>query len=234
MTLIAKGIEWHQGLDGIGPLKNAVFGFDGHQMKLWFNLLSYTSTDQELMRPSVTFDLEYYPLAISLDSGLIEGLTTTEVPATKLMPSSWSMDNTTTSFLPFVLVALLSKNLNGEAVIVASRYSHLSYFNHFLEILLNKALEDEQESRSGLLKNAWALIENYPQLLPKIVAGVARKSESAYWNSLFKVTGDPFSFYTVALDEGDLPTAGAFLIVLYTINPQLDHDQVMPFSRRSK
>lgn len=199
----------------------------GRKINIWFNLLTQNDkSSRNGIAPNISFEIDCYPQGASLESGLIDGLSVLETLGTPLLPSSWTISDTVTSFIPNVLEGLLKAECHGEAVVVASRYSQLSYFDHFLEVLLNKALEYEVEHQTGLLAHTWNLIQNYSHLLSKIVVGVARKCESAYWQTLFSVVGGALDFYEAALSSGDLKTAGAFLVVLYTMNTEMNHEEV--------
>lgn len=222
-VLISSGVEWCQCIDGIGPLRNAVFAYCGGQMKLWFNFLRLQELLVTLPECSTRFDLDFYPLAVSLESGLIDGLEMSQLRSLEGDPFQWKMLDRSMTFLPNVIGTLLKIDHLGEALVVAGSYAHLPYFSHILEVLLSKALEDEIDNQAGLLSRTWLLLEHYELLLPAIIVSCARKTEVDYWETLFKIAGSPKTLYNKCVIQNDLKTAAAYLIVLHTMDAQLDH-----------
>lgn len=220
---ISHGVEWFQCLHGIGPLNHAIVACCGPQLKIWFNVLqSNVLIVDAFSDASITVDLDFYPIGLNITNGTIEGINAVQSTIT----GAWNLLDDSAGFIPQVLRRLLMGNRSGDALVVSSRYVQLPRFNHILETVLNEALEDEIDNKSGHLKRAWTFLENYPASLAQIVIGCARKSEAAYWTTLFEVTGPPEHYYQQCLARKDLKTAGAYLIVLHSLDEHLNHDTV--------
>lgn len=195
-------------------------------MKLWVNISKHLKLLADLPLASATFDLDFYPLTVSLESGLIDGLEISQSQSLDDHPGDWKMSDRSMTFLPKVLKTLVGNDHLGDALVVTSKYAHLRYFSHILEILLSEVLEEQCDKKSCLLKRTWLLLDNYESLLPDIVVSCARKADFTYWETLFEVAGDPRNLYKQCLERNDLKTAAAYLIILHTMDEQLDHKTV--------
>lgn len=220
---VSHGVEWFEVIRGIGPLNHAIAACCGSQFKIWFNVLSSNALNiHPFAKESVSIDLSFYPIGLNIAAGTIEGINASQ----SSVSGAWHLGDESTLFIPQVLRKLLTGQRAGDALVVSSRYVQLPYFDHILETVLSEALEDEVDNKSGYLKQVWKFLENYPSSQAKIVVGCARKSEAAYWTTLFEVTGPPEHYYRQCLSQKDLKTAGSYLIVLHTLDEQLDHDKV--------
>ncbi|KAK7694309.1 hypothetical protein QCA50_001491 [Cerrena zonata] len=80
MQILADRIEfcWIH-LRGIGTLENSLWGYDGQNLRVWLNALSIESSPrQEVDEPqdveaSVKIPLDFYPLSVLMDKGIIIG-----------------------------------------------------------------------------------------------------------------------------------------------------------------
>ncbi|KAH7927372.1 RIC1-domain-containing protein [Leucogyrophana mollusca] len=240
MQIFADRIEfcWIH-LRGIGALENSLWGYDGQGIRVWLNALaieSDSSTDQgpNCVKESVNIPLDFYPLSVLMDKGIIIGA---EHEAATRMNLPFVMFRHATSshlFLHHILRYHLESGQGREAVSLATHYQHLVFFAHALEILLHTVVESEATmdpdsdstedapSTSGVLPAVIEFLDHFEASLD-VVVGCARKTEVTRWKRLFSIVGNPQALFETCLSTNRLKTAGSYLLVLHNLE-QLDED----------
>lgn len=230
MQILADRIEfcWIH-LRGIGSLENSLWGFDGQGMRVWLNALSIEApqldepSNAREVKESVNIPLDFYPLAVLMDKGIIMGA---EHEISTRMNLPFLMFRHATSshlFLHHILLVHLTSGQVKEAVLFASHYQHLVFFAHALEILLHTVVESETTSRDDssetLDKTLCAVVEflDHFDVALDVVVGCARKTEMARWPHLFDIVGSPQSLFETCLSSQRLRTAGSYLLVLHSL-----------------
>ncbi|TFK93553.1 RIC1-domain-containing protein [Polyporus arcularius HHB13444] len=237
MQILADRIEfcWIH-LRGIGTLENSLWGYDGQGIRVWLNALAIESVSPptedgsvvlDHVKESVNIPLDFYPLSVLMDKGIIIGV---EVEAATRTSLSFAMFRHVTSshlFLHHILLTHLQNSQGKEAVAFASHYQHLVYFAHALEILLHTVVEeDDQTPEDGgdaaktLLPTTVEFLDHFDDALD-VVVGCARKIEMTRWPRLFDIVGNPKILFESCLASGRLKTAGSYLLVLHGLE-QLD------------
>ncbi|WVQ95249.1 hypothetical protein IAU59_002344 [Kwoniella sp. CBS 9459] len=152
MQILADRIEayWTH-LHGVGTLENSLWGYDGMNMRIWLDALTIeatrvnsTSDSYESVEESVKLRLDFYPLSILMDKGIIIGVD----PESSTRHLPWPIYKISTGthlFLPQFLRYHLTASppSMANALTLACHYQGLVYFAHSLEILLHSVLEDE-------------------------------------------------------------------------------------------
>ena len=114
--------------------------------------------------------------------------------------SNFSADIQTTLFVHLIIIKYLALGQVSRALSFSQTYSNLPYFNHALEIMLHKALDDYSdncnETSTLNLKTSIKFINQFPRSL-EIIVNCARKSEMAIWKEFFEFVGDPKDLYHV-------------------------------------
>ncbi|KAG5728542.1 RIC1 like protein [Termitomyces sp. T112] len=242
MQIFADRVEfcWIH-LRGIGTLENSLWGYDGHGIRVWLNALAIEASQQrgkgddepENVKESVNIPLDFYPLSVLMDKGIIIGA---EHEAATRSNISFVMFRHATSshlFLHHILRFLLGNRQIREAVTFASHYKDLVYFAHALEILLHTVVESEAtlesdtDSEDGGLADAVLptvveFLDHFDAALD-VVVGCARKTELTRWRRLFSIVGNPKSLFETCLATQRLKTAGSYLLVLHNLE-QLDEN----------
>ncbi|TBU64752.1 RIC1-domain-containing protein [Dichomitus squalens] len=241
MQILADRIEfcWIH-LRGIGTLENSLWGYDGQGIRVWLNALAIEAVPPpaedgtvvlDHVKESVNIPLDFYPLSVLMDKGIIIGV---EVEAATRMSLSFTIFRHVTSshlFLHHILLSHLENSQGKEAVSFASHYQHLVYFAHALEILLHTVVEEdagapENDSvdgpakTNGLLPTTIEFLDHFDDALD-VVVGCARKIEMTRWPRLFDIVGNPKILFESCLGSGRLKTAGSYLLVLHGLE-QLD------------
>ncbi|THH21002.1 hypothetical protein EW146_g469 [Bondarzewia mesenterica] len=231
MQILADRIEfcWIH-LRGIGSLENSLWGFDGQSMRVWLNALSIeapqlenSSNIRQEVKESVNIPIDFYPLSVLMDKGIIIGA---EHEITTRMNLPFLMFRHATSshlFLHHILLFHLAADQVREAVLFASHYQHLVFFAHALEILLHTVVESEtttndegQEAPGDVLRAVVEFLDHFDVALD-VVVGCARKTEVTRWPRLFDVVGNPKSLFETCLKSRRLRTAGSYLLVLHSL-----------------
>uniref|UniRef100_A0AC35TUA3 Histone-lysine N-methyltransferase, H3 lysine-79 specific n=1 Tax=Rhabditophanes sp. KR3021 TaxID=114890 RepID=A0AC35TUA3_9BILA len=236
-VLIASSVEhvWmNNGKENIPHLNKALWiNCGARQMKIWLPLLPTTSNimnpinldDRSFLsrRIMLSFDANIYPLIISSDylvSGIKSICTTIDAKNKSVSgyPSvmfSATRDNEV--FIHQLLKQLLKRNLGIYSLEIAKYCRKLSYFEHVLELLLHKVLEEEATSSEPtpdpLMPRIVAFIKEFPEYLQTVVH-CARKTELALWSYLFNACGHPRDLFRRCLEEELLDTATSYLIIL--------------------
>lgn len=236
LQILADRIEfcWIH-LQGIGSLENSLWGYDGQGLRVWLNALSIEAPSEdsnpnrlsEYVKESLNIPLDFYPLSVLMDKGIIIGA---EHEAATRMNLPFVMFRQSTSshlFLHHILLHYLEAGRTEEAVIFASHYKELTFFAHALEILLHTIVEAEADLESiqanpasGVLPAVVEFLDHFDASLD-VVVGCARKTEMTRWRRLFDIVGNPKALFETCLQSGRLKTAGSYLLVLHNLE-QLD------------
>ncbi|KAI0639098.1 RIC1-domain-containing protein [Trametes polyzona] len=246
MQILADRIEfcWIH-LRGIGTLENSLWGYDGQGIRVWLNALAIESTSPspeaddgstvpDRVKESVNIPLDFYPLSVLMDKGIIIGVEVEAATRTNLTFTMFRHVTSSHLFLHHILLFHLQNSQCKEAVTFASHYQHLVYFAHALEILLHTVVEEDAEMLSaadhakelndpkeiGLLPAAIEFLDHFDDALD-VVVGCARKIEMTRWPRLFDIVGNPKILFESCLSSGRLKTAGSYLLVLHGLE-QLD------------
>ncbi|KAF8592018.1 RIC1-domain-containing protein [Ramaria rubella] len=247
MQILADRIEfcWIH-LRGIGTLENSLWGYDGQGIRLWLDALTIEavavdpqSDTYESVQESVNIPLNFYPLSVLMDKGIIIGVEHETAARVSLPFVMFRIVTSTHLFLHHVLRFHLGHSQVNEAVAFASHYQHLVFFAHALEILLHTVIESETEqteelpespNRDKLLTVTVEFLDHFNAAL-EVVVGCARKTEMARWRRLFDVVGNPKALFEAT---NLLTTAGSYLLVLHNLE-QLDegNDDAIRLLRRA-
>ncbi|GAA5814889.1 hypothetical protein MFLAVUS_008392 [Mucor flavus] len=180
-----------------------------------------TSDFDKLDYLSIYIPLDFYPLSIFLDKGIIVGIEQNISYRDSLGFVLFKMSPKMHLFLHHMLRYLLKHDLERDAVVFARAYEKFVYFGHALEILLHTVLEEEAGQDLGdeaILPSVIKFLDQFPHALDVIVS-CARKTEVALWDHLFSVVGKPKDLFEMCLADGRLRTATSYLIILQTMQP---------------
>lgn len=149
MQVLADRIEsyWTH-LEGVGTLENSLWGYDGRNLRVWLDALTIEATrvdtdrdSYESVSESVSLRLDFYPLSLLVDKGIIIGVD--HEPSARALPFAlFKLQTSTMLFLPPLLRYHLERRDLRSALAFASYYNSLVYFAHALEVLLHSVLED--------------------------------------------------------------------------------------------
>ena len=208
LQLLSSSIEffWTH-LSGIGTLENSLWGYDGisRKIQIWLDALTIEKVRvdrkrdvYESVRESVGVELDFYPLAVLMEKGIVVGvdqeinlrknldfavfriITTVSLYSLLVFPTIpkrmsetelnfWIVRFQTHLFLHHILRFHLTRNQRKEAVLFASHYQHLVYFSHSLEILLHGVLEDEADAAATDASSSNGEGEGEEGVLPRVV-----------------------------------------------------------------
>jgi len=251
MQILADRIEfcWIH-LRAIGTLENSLWGYDGRGMRVWLNALtieapSESSSDSQNghVRESVNVPLDFYPLSVLMDKGIIIGAEHESSVVATLPFVTFRHATSSHLFLHHILRFHLVAGQVQEAVSLASHYQHLVFFAHALEILLHTVVESEatagedvtttnaDDRDDSILPCVIEFLDHFDVALD-VVVGCARKTEMTRWRRLFDIVGDPKTLFESCLSSQRLRTAGSYLLVLHSLE-QLDtgHDDAFRLLR---
>ncbi|KAF8167806.1 RIC1-domain-containing protein [Crassisporium funariophilum] len=232
-------------LRGVGALENSLWAYDAQGMRVWLNALSLESpqfrdSPLENVKESVKIPLDFYPLSVLMDKGIIIGVEHESAIRPNLPFVMFRHATSSHLFLQHILLYHLENRQVKEAVAFASHYQDLVFFAHALEILLHTVVESDLAIENNDEENA----NNSSAILPvvvefldyfdaslDVVVGCARKTEMTRWRHLFDVVGNPKGLFEVlsnifailCLSFGRLKTAGSYLLVLHNLE-QLDEN----------
>ncbi|KAK1232383.1 WD40 repeat protein [Marasmius sp. AFHP31] len=234
MQIFAEHIEfcWIH-LRGIRALENSLWGFDGKTMRVWLNALTMdqpSTGDHVSVKESVAIPLEFYPLSVLMDKGIIIGAEHEVATRSNLSFAMFRHGTSSQLFLHSLLRYHLESSQLKEAVSFAINYQPLVYFSHALEVLLHTVVElecnsgDETDNANALLSTVVEFLDHFDVALD-VVVGCARKTETTRWPRLFSIVGNPKSLFETCLSSGRLKTAGSYLLVLHNME-QLDENNV--------
>ncbi|KAG2082817.1 RIC1-domain-containing protein [Suillus cothurnatus] len=218
MQIFAECIEfcWIH-LRGIGALENSLWGYDGQNKRVWLNALAIESSgsadEPSSVKESVSIPLDFYPLSVLMDKGIIIGAE--HEAATRINLSFVMFRHATSShlFLHHVLRYHLESGKAKEAVTLVKHYQHLVFFAHALETLLHTVVESESTVDSEDPSTSTS-----PE--SDVVVGCARKTEMTRWKRLFSIVGNPHALFETCLASKRLKTD---LLVLHNLE-QLDEN----------
>ncbi|CAG8600077.1 32678_t:CDS:10 [Gigaspora margarita] len=141
LHILADKIEFYwMSTRGIGSLKNSLWACDSQGVKIWMNIWSNEESAKDWQsevllsatKECLRIKLEFYPLSVLLDKGIIVGVQ---------QQTSFRQSLEHNQILKY----LFSDVLEEESVAFATSYQGLIYFGHALEMLLHHVLEDEAE-----------------------------------------------------------------------------------------
>ncbi|KAI0274897.1 RIC1-domain-containing protein [Gloeopeniophorella convolvens] len=241
MQILADRIEfcWIH-LHGIGSLENSLWGYDGKGMRVWLNALTLEAPLESAsdVRESVNVPLDFYPLSVLMDKGIIIGAEYDSDMRTYLPFVPFRHATSSHLFLHHILRFHLAAGQVQEAVSFAAHYQHLVFFAHALEILLHTVVESEASgegdapgSEDRILASTIEFLDHFDVALD-VVVGCARKTEMTRWRRLFDIVGNPKALFETCLGSQRLRTAGSYLLVLQSLE-QLDtgHDDAFRLLR---
>ncbi|PPQ63714.1 hypothetical protein CVT24_004294 [Panaeolus cyanescens] len=221
-------------LRGIGALENSLWAYDASGIRVWLNALSIESPPAQNSEPdnvqeSVKIPLDFYPLSVLMDKGIIVGVEH-ECTARSNLPFVMFRHSTSSHlFLQHILLYHLENHQVKEAITFASSYKQLVFFSHALEVLLHTVVESDMELLDGseedvseklILPTAVEFLDHFDVSLD-VVVGCARKTEVTRWQHLFDYVGNPKKLFETCLLSRRLKTAGSYLLVLHGLE-QLD------------
>ncbi|ODN94637.1 hypothetical protein L198_04776 [Cryptococcus wingfieldii CBS 7118] len=235
LQILADRIEayWTH-LHGVGTLENSLWGYDGLNMRVWLDALTIEATTvndvsdaYESVEESVKVRLDFYPLSILMDKGIIIGVDYETSTRTLPFPI-YKISTGTHLFLPKFLRYHLSSSPPSlsQALTLAQHYQHLVYFAHSLEVLLHSVLEDEHPKDHEILPTVVTFLDYFPSALDVIVR-CARKTEIERWPGLFELVGKPRDLFELCLTEGKMRTAASYLLVLHNLEELDDVDDTI-------
>ncbi|EIW86459.1 RIC1-domain-containing protein [Coniophora puteana RWD-64-598 SS2] len=230
MQIFAERIEfcWIH-LHGIGSLENSLWGYDGHGIRVWLNALTIESTSagaHESVKESVFIPLEFYPLSVLMDKGIIIGAEHEAAARANLPFVMFRHATSSHMFIHHILRYHLEAGQVREAVDLATHYQNLVYFAHALEILLHYIVEsefssndeDEEPKEGSALTAVVEFLDHFDAALD-VVVGCARKTEVSRWKRLFNIVGNPQELFETCLASKRLKTAGSYLLILHNLQP---------------
>ncbi|KAI0004091.1 RIC1-domain-containing protein [Russula compacta] len=235
MQILADRIEfcWIH-LRGIGSLENSLWGYDGQGMRVWLKALTIEAPSESVSEPngghvreSVNIPLDFYPLSVLMDKGIIIGAEHESSVVASLPFATFRHATSSHLFLHHILRFHLAAGQVQEAVSFASHYQHLVFFAHALEILLHTVVESEATGEDATITGEDSILPSVIEFLDHfdvaldVVVGCARKTEMTRWRRLFDIVGDPKTLFETCLSSQRLRTAGSYLIVLHSLE-QLD------------
>ncbi|KAH9486681.1 Guanine nucleotide exchange factor subunit Rich [Psilocybe cubensis] len=239
IQVLAERIEfcWIH-LRGVGALENSLWAYDAQGMRVWLNALSIESPpvddpDVKDVKESVKIPLDFYPLSVLMDKGIIIGIEHEAAVRTNLPFALFRHATSSYLFLQHILLYHLENKQISEAVTFASHYKNLVFFAHALEILLHTVVESDlagassgnqntEETPNELLPTVIEFLDHFDVALD-VVVGCARKTEPTRWRQLFNVVGNPKGLFETCLATNRLKTAGSYLLVLHNLE-QLDEN----------
>lgn len=222
MQIFADRIEfcWIH-LRGIGALENSLWGYDGRGLRVWLNALTMEtpSSTPHRIKESVNIPLDFYPLSVLMDKGIIIGAEPELIARNSLSFVIFRQATSSHLFLHHILRVYLESGQVQEAVQLAAQYQNLVFFAHALEVLLHVIVESEDPGGFSLNASLSAVIEflDHFDVALDVVVGCARKTEVTRWRRLFNVVGNPQKLFETCLSTGRLKTAGSYLLILHNL-----------------
>jgi hypothetical protein len=265
MRIVAHNVEFYASMRGrprlnftqepeaaltqAGPsvLKDSIWVFDGTELKAWTHfdqVLDAVSGDSaKELPPTISVPVDFYPLSIILEKGIILGVESDLVQrkdvtfsyfhfAIRVRISSPHLTQfahrltipfpcvQTHLMLPDVLRFYLRQNRTEEASTLSEQYQGLEYFAHGLEMLLHQVLDEEVDTsptpEEAVLPRVLSLLSSFKEYLD-VVLQCTRKTEIRQWKTLFAYLPPAQELFEESLQRGSLKTAGGYLIVLHTL-----------------
>lgn len=204
-------------------LNNSLWIFEGNELKCWLNakdLLQANSSEIGRDLPLMfSIPVDFYPLSILLEKGIILGLESELIQRRDLNFTLFKFSIRTHLLIPHVLRFQLSQSDHTAALNLAQRYQCFDYFAHSLEMLLYNTLEQEVDTCSpcdnSLLPTVISFLSMFPQYLD-IIVQCTRKTEVRSWRTLFKYLPTPQELFDESLRDGSLKTAAGYMIIVQT------------------
>ncbi|PHH59767.1 hypothetical protein CDD81_2605 [Ophiocordyceps australis] len=242
MRVIAHNVEYHvamreqpplnaarahqQGGLQQGPpaLRDSLWLFNGVQIMGWTNVgkvLQAVSSDNaaELAAP-VCVAVDFYPLSILLEKGVVLGVESDLVQRRDLTFSFFHFTIRTHLVLPDLLRYYLRQNNMVEAATLSEHYQGLEYMSHALEVLLHRVLDEEVDTspkpQDAVLPRVLSLLSSSRDYLD-VVLRCTRKTEVRQWKTLFAYLPPVQELFEESLQRASLKTAGGYLIILHTL-----------------
>ncbi|KAK2461688.1 hypothetical protein APHAL10511_006151 [Amanita phalloides] len=226
-------------LRGVGALENSLWAFDGKGLRVWLNALTIESPPQREraneiavdVQESVKIPLDFYPLSVLMDKGIIIGAECELAVRSNLPFVMFRHATCSHLFIHHLLLHHLETCQVKQAVVFACHYQELVFFSHALEILLHTVIESEAIDNTdedltirpgAVLPFAIEFLDHFDVALD-VVVGCARKTEMMHWKYLFSVVGDPKILFEICLSLQRLKTAASYLLVLHSTE-QLDEN----------
>ncbi|KAJ3485103.1 hypothetical protein NLG97_g6889 [Lecanicillium saksenae] len=236
MRVIAQNVEYHASMreqpllnverdETHGPpaLRDSLWVFDGMQVKGWSSIndvLNAASDGTKELPAPVSFPVDFYPLSMLLEKGIILGVESNLVQRRDVNFSFFRFNIRTHLVLPDVLRFYLRQGMTADAVTLSEQYQDLAYFSHGLEILLHRVLEEESEDspppEEAVLPRVLSLLSSSKDYLD-VVLQCTRKTEVRQWKTLFAYLPPPQELFEESLLRGSVKTAGGYLMILYTL-----------------
>lgn len=242
MRIIAQNVEYHASMrdqpllnvahlsgdpslrQGPPALKHSLWLFDGTEIKAWPNIdevLGAASVDNgKDLPPSVSVPVDFYPLSLLLEKGIILGVESDLVQRRDVTFSFFHFAIRTHLFLPDMLRFYLRQSRTMEAGELCEQYQKLEYLSHGLEILLHRVLDEEADTcpkpEEAVLPRVLSLLSSSKEYLD-VVLQCTRKTEARQWKTLFAYLPPATELFEESLQRGSLKTAGGYLIVLHTL-----------------
>ncbi|KAI8927288.1 RIC1-domain-containing protein [Entophlyctis helioformis] len=209
--------------DEIEEFSNTMWAFNGASVKILTNIIvdPVEGVDSSFLDAALNISVDYYPLTVLIQKGLLVGIEKRLSLSTSLDISQFGTDAKSHLFLQYIIRHLLILGFEQKAFVFSSNYQSLEYFSHALEVLLHTVLEEEADKKveatsESLLTRTVRFVQRFPRHL-EIIGNCARKSEMALWKYFFAVVGDPKAMFQRSLDEGLLGTATSYLIIIQTL-----------------
>ena len=214
-------------------LRDSLWLFDGESIKSYpdiTTLLTTASSDytRDLPPPTTTI-IDFYPLTILLQKGIIFGIEAELTHGPARDGGTFTLFKTagrTSLFIPDVLHAMLEAFDEPGALGLSHAYRNLPYFPHALEVLLHKVLDDEVENPQlgrghsrALLPSVLAFLSTFPSYHDTIVS-CTRKTELRSWRTLFRHLPPPTELFDSCVNDGRLKTAAGYLLILHTLQTE--------------
>ncbi|EJP63051.1 DUF1339 domain protein [Beauveria bassiana ARSEF 2860] len=236
MRIIAQNVEYHASMrdqpllnverdetHGSPALRDSLWVFDGMHVKGWASIhdvLNAASDGTKELPAPVSFPVDFYPLSMLLEKGIILGVESNLVQRRDVNFSFFRFTIRTHLVLPDVLRFYLRQAMTAEAVTLSEQYQDLAYFSHGLEILLHRVLEEESEDspppEEAVLPRVLSLLSSSKDYLD-VVLQCTRKTEVRQWKTLFAYLPPPQELFEESLLRGSVKTAGGYLMILYTM-----------------
>ncbi|KAI6785850.1 uncharacterized protein J7T54_006189 [Emericellopsis cladophorae] len=206
-------------------LKESLWVFDGVELKVWpqfSEVLEAASGEAHKdLPPCVSVPVDFYPLSILLEKGVVLGVESDLVQRRDVSFSFFHFAIRTHLLLPDILRFYLRENRIDEATALAQQYQHLEYFAHGLEMLLHRVLDEEADTSpspdEAVLPRVLSLLSSFKEYLD-VVLQCTRKTEVRQWKTLFAYLPPAQELFEESLQRGSLKTAGGYLIVLHTLD----------------
>ncbi|KAJ5587780.1 uncharacterized protein N7459_003545 [Penicillium hispanicum] len=208
-------------------LRDSLWMFRGKDLLAWNDV--HDVLQQETVPPPLNIPLDFYPLSVLLNKGIVLGVESEMMQRRDVTFTSLKFAIRTHLFLPYFLQYGLTNLGTPAALSLCRHFSHLSYFAHGLEVLLHHVLDEEVDNASRASKSHDPIIREGP-LLPTVIAFLqaslptreyldivvqcTRKTELRSWRTLFTYLPPPKDLFEQALRLDALKTAVGYLLVL--------------------